>query len=87
MKLGPRAGPLAQPTVHWGKHSSSLVAEPEHLLEAEVSFHFEMPLQVPRNEKEDSCCCHHQLFPQIVQPGKLSLHILLMKAGRWDLPG
>lgn len=53
-----------------------------HLLEAEVSFHFEMPLQVPRKEKS-SCCCHHQLFPQIVQPLQLPLRTLLMKAGSW----
>lgn len=59
-----------------------LVAESGHLPEAEVSFHFEMSLQVPRKEKENSCCCHHQLFPQIVQPAQLPLRTLLMKAGR-----
>lgn len=63
----------------------SLVTEVGHLLEAERSFHFEMSLQVPRKEKEHSCCCHRQLFPQIVQPVQLPLRTLLMKAGRWGL--
>lgn len=60
----------------------SLVAESGHLPEDQVSFHFEMSLQVPRKEKENSCCCHHQLFPRIVQPVQLPLRTLLMKAGR-----
>lgn len=64
----------------WGKHPAWWLSG--HLLEAEVSFHFEMSLQVPRKEK-NSCCCHHQLFPQIVQPLQLPLCTLLMKAGSW----
>ena len=60
--------------------NTQLVAELGHVLEAEVSLHFEMPLQVPRNEK-NSCCCHHQLSPQTVLPGRLPWRTLLMRAG------
>ena len=83
------AGSLATPPKGWGR-AASLAAAFGHLLEAEVSCHFEMPLQVPRN-KNNSCCCHHQLFPQIVQSVKRLLRTLLTKAGRpgptWPVGG
>lgn len=64
-----------------------------HLLEAEVSSHFEMSLQVPRKEKENSCCWHRQLFPQIAQPVQLahladeSRKVGPYLAGRWGRLG
>lgn len=59
-----------------------------HLLEAEVSLHFEMSLQVPRKEEENSCCCHHQLFPQIARPPAPCVHLAEEsrgRPGRWQV--
>lgn len=85
-EAGPSPGSLAEPPPPPPTRiNTQLVAELGHLLEAEVSFHFEMPLQVPRNEK-NSCCRHHQLFPQTVLPGRLPWRTLLMRAARRAYP-